>query len=165
MTQCKSCGSALQAGTRWCGLCHANTLTPSTGRLASPVKRLGAHLLDVAAPGFAFISMIGVAGVGAASGGETGFGLGVLLSLGLLVGYVVWAFRLFSRGTTPGKNLLGMRVVKEDGTPATFITMLIREWVGKPISALVFSLGFLWILFDREKQGWHDKLVSSYVVN
>lgn len=42
--------------------------------------------------------------------------------------------------------------------------MLIREWIGKAISGLLLSLGFLWILFDRDKQGWHDKLMSTYVV-
>lgn len=71
---------------------------------------------------------------------------------------------LFSRGTTPGKNLLGMRVIKEDGQHAGFLTMLIRECIGKWISGLVFALGFLWILFDRDNQGWHDKLMSTYVI-
>lgn len=53
----------------------------------------------------------------------------------------------------PGKNLLGMRVIKEDGRHAGFLTMLIREWVGKWISGLILGLGFLWILFDRDNQG------------
>lgn len=57
-----------------------------------------------------------------------------------------------------------MRVIKEDGTGAGFFRMLIRESIGKAISGLIFSLGYLWILFDRDKQGWHDKLVSTYVV-
>ena len=48
---------------------------------------------------------------------------------------------------------------------ATLITLLIREWIGKSISALVLSLGFLWILIDKENQGWHDKLMSTYVVS
>ena len=57
-----------------------------------------------------------------------------------------------------------MRVVKEDGTNANFFTMLVREWIGKWISGLILSLGFLWILLDRDNQGWHDKLMSTYVV-
>jgi len=49
---------------------------------------------------------------------------------------------------------------------AGFFIMLIREWIGKAIiSGMIFSLGFLWILFDRDNQGWHDKLVSTYVVD
>jgi uncharacterized RDD family membrane protein YckC len=42
--------------------------------------------------------------------------------------------------------------------------MLGREWIGKWISAVVFFLGYLWILFDPERQGWHDKLMSTWVV-
>ncbi|MCL6558264.1 MAG: RDD family protein, partial [Firmicutes bacterium] len=45
-----------------------------------------------------------------------------------------------------------------------FLTMLIREWIGKWISGLILGLGFLWILFDRDNQGWHDKLMSTYVI-
>jgi uncharacterized RDD family membrane protein YckC len=86
------------------------------------------------------------------------------LGIVLFVAYVIWAFMLFAKGMTPGKKLLGMRVIKEDGTSAGFFTMLIREWIGKAISGLILSLGFLWILFDRDKQGWHDKLMSTYVV-
>ena len=56
-----------------------------------------------------------------------------------------------------------MRVIKEDGTPAGFMTMLLREWIGKWISGLILLLGFLWILFDKDNQGWHDKLMSTYV--
>lgn len=105
-----------------------------------------------------------VAASGAATGTEEGAGLGAFLGFGLFVAYVIWAFVLFARGTTPGKKLLGMRVVKEDGSNAGFFTMLTREWIGKPISGLILSLGFLWILFDRDNQGWHDKLMSTYVV-
>ena len=104
-----------------------------------------------------------VAAAGSASQSGAGGG-GVVLGLLLLLGYAVWALMLFARGTTPGKKLLGMRVVREDGRPAGFFIMLIREWIGKAISSMVFSLGFIWILIDRDKQGWHDKLVSTYVV-
>lgn len=83
----------------------------------------------------------------------------------LLVIYVAVSLILFAKGGTIGKKLLGIRVVKENGLRAGFFTMLIREWIGKSISALVLSLGFLWILFDKENQGWHDKLMSTYVVS
>jgi uncharacterized RDD family membrane protein YckC len=76
----------------------------------------------------------------------------------------VWAIILFFRGTTPGKRALGMYVVKEDGQRAGFGTMLLREWVGRAISGLVFGLGYLWILFDKDRQAGHDKLASTYVV-
>ena len=163
MAICSSCKGEVAAGMRWCGICHANVVNPEAGRLASPGKRLGAYFLDLIAPMVAFLLVIMAGGAASATG--IGGGSGALLAAVLFLGYIVWAFTLFARGTTPGKNLLGMRVVKEDGTRATFFTMLAREWIGKLISALVLSLGFLWILLDRDNQGWHDKLVSTYVVH
>jgi len=164
MATCPSCSADVAPGTRWCGICRTNVLNQAIGRLASPGKRLGAHVLDWIIPLVAFFLIFVTAGIGAATGTIVGGSISVILGFLLLMTYVIWALKLFKNGTTPGKKLLGMRVIKEDGTPAGFFTMLIREWVGKPISGLILSLGFLWILFDRDKQGWHDKLMSTYVI-
>ena len=32
------------------------------------------------------------------------------------------------------------------------------------ISGLIFSLGFIWVAFDGKRQGWHDKLAGTYVI-
>jgi uncharacterized RDD family membrane protein YckC len=53
---------------------------------------------------------------------------------------------------------------KENGQPAGFGTMLFREWIGKFISGLLFALGYIRILIDKDRQGWNDKLASTYVV-
>ena len=158
MANCPSCNAEVTAGTRWCGICHTNVVNPEIGRLASPGKRLGAYFLDL----LILLVVQIIAGIaGSAAGTEEG--AGCLIAL-LELAYFIWAFILFARGTTPGKKLLSMRVIKEDGTSAGFFTMLIREWIGKAISGTIFFLGFLWILFDRDSQGWHDKLMSTYVV-
>ena len=47
---------------------------------------------------------------------------------------------------------------------AGFGSMLLRQWIGKRISSLVLGLGFIWILLDPDRQGWHDKLMTTYVV-
>ena len=36
--------------------------------------------------------------------------------------------------------------------------------VGFGISALVLGIGLLWVAFDPNKQGWHDKMADTYVV-
>lgn len=142
-------------------MCRTNTVNPSVGRIASPFKRLAAHVVDGMLPMVGVIVLFFLPAVTHASG--VGAGVGILLGIGLILFYVVWALMLFGRGRTPGKRMLGLRVVKENGQPAGFATMFFREWLGKMLSALIFALGFLWILFDREKQGWHDKLMSTYV--
>jgi uncharacterized RDD family membrane protein YckC len=105
--------------------------------LASPGKRLPAYVLDLAIPVFVLLSILGV-GAGLSSSGS---GIGGQVAVLLSIGYGIWALTLFARGTTPGKRLLGMHVVKEGGEAAGFGRMFLRELIGKVISALVFSLG------------------------
>jgi len=157
MANCPSCNAEVPAGTRWCRICRTNAVNPGIGRLASPGKRLGAYVLDLLIP---LVALFLIFSIGGGIGGRGGVIFGSLL----LIAYVVWAIVLFARGTTPGKTLLGMRVIREDGRNAGFFIMLIREWIGKAISGMILSLGYLWILFDQDNQGWHDKLVSTYVV-
>ncbi len=163
MATCSSCNAEVVPGTRWCNICHTNVVNPSLGKLAPPGKRLGAFVLDLVIPAAALFLMVAVAGIGSATETEAGAGIGGIIGSLLFLAYIIWALVLFARGTTPGKKALGMRVIKEDGTPAGFMTMLLREWIGKWISGLILFLGFLWILFDKDNQGWHDKLMSTYV--
>jgi len=64
---------------------------------------------------------------------------------------------------TLGKRLLGMKVVNEQyGKEAASQAMWRFTW--KYLSAFVFMLGFIWVIFDPKKQGWHDKLAHTYVI-
>jgi uncharacterized RDD family membrane protein YckC len=66
-------------------------------------------------------------------------------------------------GQTPGKMIFGLRVVQPTGEQMTFGLAFLR-WVGYIISAFVFYLGFVWIAFDKRKQGWHDKIAGTVVI-
>ena len=83
----------------------------------------------------------------------------------LAIGSIILLFATWAKSTSPGKWLLGMRVYRTSGQRAGFLMMLLRETIGKFISGLILGLGYLWILFDRDKQGWHDKIVSTVVIN
>lgn len=168
MASCPSCNAEYAAGTRWCSICHANVMNPELGRLASPGKHLGAFVIDALVPTVVAIciSIWQIGGlIGGLIGGGAADGVAVFLSICLFVAYAVWSLILFAKGVTIGKKLLGIRVIKEDGGQVSFFVMLIRESIGKIISALFLLLGFVWILLDKENQGWHDKLVSTYVVS
>ena len=67
-------------------------------------------------------------------------------------------------GATLGKMALGIVVVDESGRKAGFFKVLIRETIGKIVSAFILLLGFIWILFDGKRQGWHDKIGGTFVV-
>ena len=67
-------------------------------------------------------------------------------------------------GQTPGKMLMRLRVIQVTGAEMTLGIAFLR-WAGSLISSLVLCLGFLWIAFDRKKQGWHDKIAATLVVH
>ncbi len=78
-----------------------------------------------------------------------------------------WAyFTLFTAylEATPGKMLLGLKVVREDGKPMDLLTAFLREVVGKTLSTLPLGLGYLWAFFNRKRQAWHDLIADTLVV-
>lgn len=65
---------------------------------------------------------------------------------------------------TPGKLLLDCQVVDgSSGKPISYKQAIIR-CIGYFVSGLPFMLGFLWIIWDKRKQGFHDKLANTVVV-
>jgi len=68
------------------------------------------------------------------------------------------------RGMTLGKQALGIRVIDVDtGGPIGYGRAFVR-YIGRILSTLVIFLGYLWMLWDKERQCWHDKLAGDYVV-
>jgi len=65
-------------------------------------------------------------------------------------------------GQTPGKRVMGIRLVRTDGSRVTWGNAIRRE-IGYWLSYILF-LGYLWILVDNRRQGWHDKLAGTLVV-
>lgn len=84
--------------------------------------------------------------------------LGIILTFSY---FVVFTYR---DGATLGKQLMKMEVVSKDGKALTLKQVLLREVLGKLISGLVFYLGYVWALFDKDRQTWHDKIAKTYVV-
>mgnify|MGYP001176811683 CR=1 FL=1 len=84
-----------------------------------------------------------------------------LFFLALTIGYFTYFHG--ATGRTPGKMILGLKVIGEDGTPLTFGAAFLRS-VGYLISSVVLNLGFLWVAFDKKKQGWHDKIAGTTIV-
>lgn len=67
-------------------------------------------------------------------------------------------------GQTVGKMLFGLKVVRQDGAPLDWATIVFREGVGRFIAHYVFLIGFLWAAFHPRKKGWHDLIADTYVV-
>lgn len=94
--------------------------------------------------------------------GISAFGL-IYVAASLLAGATYFTWFHGMGGRTPGKMLLGLRVIQASGDPMTPGIAFLR-WVGYFISGFVFCLGFLWIAFDGRKQGWHDKIAATVVI-
>jgi uncharacterized RDD family membrane protein YckC len=109
---------------------------------ASFWERMGAAFLDVA--------LVGILGGLAGS-------FALLVALAYFGGMWTW------KGTTIGGIVLNLKVVRLDGSPLTFAAALVRG-LAAAFSVVVLFLGFLWIIWDKEKQGWHDRIAGTVVV-
>jgi uncharacterized RDD family membrane protein YckC len=75
-------------------------------------------------------------------------------------GAVMWKLK----GTTIGGVICGLRVVRLDGRAIDWPTAVARA-LGCFLSAAVAGLGFIWVVFDAERQSWHDKIAGTVVVH
>lgn len=123
--------------------------------LASQGRRLAAYVLDI-----------------------------VLFAVTLGIGWLIWLLVVGQRGQNPGKQLLGMHVVREDGSRAGLGWMLLREIVIKwaafvvldlvlspvnpglagTITLAAFAVAALWCAWDANRQCLWDKMIGTYVV-
>lgn len=141
MKECPSCGAVTDA--QWfCRNCGEFLRAPATGRAAAGLwRRFSAVLLD-----FLFFYLL------------------------LIVGWFIWFAFTANQGQTPGKQLLGLRVIQLDGTVAPPGTMWLREVVIKGILWYSITAGlsvgaFIWAFFDKDRQTVHDKMVNTYVIH
>jgi uncharacterized RDD family membrane protein YckC len=116
-------------------------------------RRFGAYLIDAILLGVLYGILLAILGTGVA------YGLTVLAQL-VYFGY----FEGSASGQTLGKRALSIRVIDfRGGGPIGFGRGVIR-YIGKLVSSIPILLGFLWMLWDREKQTWHDKIANTVVV-
>jgi hypothetical protein len=98
--------------------------------------------------------------------GIRSFIAGAADDLGLGFGWMALYFTSFlalMRGQTPGKRALGVRVLRLDAKPMSW-WIAFERFGGYAASATLGLLGFLQILWDRNRQGFHDKAVETVVV-
>ena|SRR5437868_14738127 len=78
-----------------------------------------------------------------------------------------WLFQAYWYGQTPGKRLFHLRVIQENGRPATPGQIAIRQFVEILLASLCFFglVDLAWILFDPRKQALHDKVARTLVVD
>lgn len=96
--------------------------------------------------------------------------LGILAAISFVVPFVYDFFLIKLRGKTLGMSIMSIKVVPNDRLGAvSWVSSFGRAFVKYPFSAafwplLLPLLGFLWCLWDGERQCWHDKMGNTAVV-
>jgi uncharacterized RDD family membrane protein YckC len=157
---------------------HADIHRSLAGYPAGFVSRLVAFLIDVM-----ILLLVYTIGSAAVTGTLNLFGLtdlvrqflasGAILaqvaialiglsSFLLIAGYGILSWYL--TGETIGHALVGIEVVDIAGGRVS-LTRAIRRMIGVYVAAIPFFIGFIWVLFNKDRRGWHDSIGGTYMVH
>lgn len=89
--------------------------------------------------------------------------VGVAAGIFVLWLFVYYAYPWSVSGKTLGMAVLGIRVVQRDGSPTTPRNGIVRTLV-LPLTFLTLGIGFLPIVFGRERRAMHDAAGGTAVV-
>ena len=102
--------------------------------------------------------------------GEEGYGVGRFSVDNAIRGVFFIGFPVFyyvyltgAYGQTFGKMAFRIKVVNEDGSPLTYRKAFLR-WLAYFLCDLTLYLGYVWVAFDKRKQGLHDRVCKTLVV-
>ena len=141
-------------------------------------NRLGSYLLDVVLYGTIMIALVYIASwmlVGELfldswdtdASADDGIIAGAvyLMVFGpllVMIGYVV---QLGRTGQTWGRQIVGNKVIRVDNGDVPGIGRALgRELFAWIVSASILYLGYLWMIWDDDRQTWHDKVAGTIVV-
>lgn len=142
--------------------------TNALGRYAGAASRFAAYAVDVIVSGAAY--SLGLAGVSFAitivTGRSVSWQLGGTIAVGVV--FAVWELTYFgycwaAAGRTPGMALFGLRVVRADGADLDPWRGVLRA-LAFPLSIILFGLGFVGILTQREHRALHDLIAGTAVI-
>jgi uncharacterized RDD family membrane protein YckC len=146
-------------------------------------KRLLAALVDaailtaiiaipVALGGVAIVNSVGTNDNGDVNTVTNGglLALGIAATLIGIVSILLYEPLLTARkgihnGQTVGRQAIGIRITNLQGGPISTGQAWGRFLFASFISKNVFYLGYLWMLWDGQKQTWHDKVASTFVLD
>src|SRR5499427_6597386 len=137
------------------------------GNYAGSVSRFTAYAIDVLVSSGIFILALAAISYVAqiVTGNQVSWNRQNIV---VVILYVAWEFFYFGyswavSGRTFGMAVLGIRVVRADGASAEPRRGVVRALVF-PLSFLLFGLGFLGILVQRERRALHDLIAGTAVV-
>jgi uncharacterized RDD family membrane protein YckC len=130
---------------------------------ASWISRVGSYLIDAVIP-FGIVIVLSL--VTSATGDPSVVGIGLVIRWVGALAFIVWndGYRQGTTGQSIGKSVLGTRLVSiTTGQPVGFGFAIGRQFA-HILDGLPFDLGYLWPLWDAQRQTFADKVCSTVVV-
>jgi len=166
--KCHKCNSLNHAASDFCQNCKAplKDVSVKTVSGTSPAGfwvRLAAFLVDqLILNAVLLIVLLSLEAAGAKVSTSNPYDLKLNLLGGSIFGTY---FTIFTgiEGQTFGKRLMGIRVLRLDGSRVTYARSLAR-YLAYTVSLLPLGVGFLVIAMTPNKRGWHDYLCDTIVV-
>jgi uncharacterized RDD family membrane protein YckC len=106
-------------------------------------------------------SLFGILAV-ALGGGEMAIAFTKFLAIIIVGG--IYIYIIYKYQASPGKMMLGLKIVSDNLERITFGQVLLREIVGKFVSGLILNIGYIMIAFTAKKQGLHDMIAKTLVI-
>ena len=88
----------------------------------------------------------------------------IMIALLFLLQFLYFGYFWSKDGQSIGMRWLHIRVVRQGGEEISFWRGALRGSLGYWISGVIFYLGFLWALWDKDAETWHDKIFDTWVV-
>jgi len=112
---------------------------------------IGVGAVDVANTG----SIAGLGAVFAATG------VLLLIDFAIAIAYNVYFWS--TRGATPGKMALGLKIIRADGGPLT-VGLAVGRYLCYLLDFFTIYIGFIIAGFDSEKRALHDRICDTRVI-
>lgn len=87
----------------------------------------------------------------------------MIFQLIVVAALFIWAWSRLS--STPGKMLFRLKIVDAITHQTPSLGQSTLRFAGSIISLLFFGIGFIWIHYDKKRQGWHDKISGTVVIH
>ncbi len=88
-------------------------------------------------------------------------GLSLILSIALAAAYEVYF--VSTRGGTLGKLVLGLKIVRADGSPVD-AGLALGRWFAHFLSGAILMIGYIMAGFDAQKRALHDHICQTRVI-
>ena len=85
------------------------------------------------------------------------------ISIKFLMNISYYVFFNGKYGATPGKMVIGAKIVNTDGSPISY-TKAFARFFAEMLSAFILLVGYIMAAFDGQKRALHDRICNTLVI-